>query len=92
MNIRPLHERVIVRPTKVATLTEGGIHIPDTAKEVPTDGTIISFGNLVNRESEELKKGDHILYMKHAGLPVTIKGEDLRMIMVNDIIAVIEED
>ena len=89
--IRPLHERIILREDKVAEQTAGGIYIPDVAKEVPTEGTIISVGNKVNDEGENLKAGDRVMYMKYSGLPVKINGEDLRVIMCNDIIAVIED-
>ena len=92
MKIRPLHERVIIRPAKAAEMTEGGIFIPESAQEVPTQGTVISIGNLVNKEGEALKSGDKVLTMKHAGLPIEVNGEELRMIMVNDIIAIIEEE
>jgi chaperonin GroES len=89
--IRPLHERVILREDVPAEKTSGGIFIPEEAKEVPTEGTIISIGNKVNDEGENLKPGDRVMYMKYAGLPIKIGGESLRMIMCNDILAVIEE-
>ena len=89
--IRPLHERIILKEDAVADQTKGGIYIPESAKEIPTEGTIISIGNKVNDEGEHLKPGDRVMYMKYSGLPIKINGEDLRVIMCNDIIAVIED-
>jgi chaperonin GroES len=89
--IRPLHERVIIKEQEIADRTEGGIWIPEESKEVPTEGTVVSVGNLVNKEGEDIKPGDTIMYMKYGGLPINIMGEKYRMLMKNDIIAVIED-
>ena len=89
--IRPLHERLIIKENPVADQTDGGIFIPEASKEVPTQGIIRALGNNVNTEGENLKVGDEVMYMKYSGLPVKIKGEDLRMLLKNDILCVIED-
>ena len=85
---RPLHERVIVKEIPTPDRTQGGLFIPVEAKEIPTEGTVHSFGALVNKEGENLKEGDRVLYMKYAGLPIKMNGEEYRILMCNDIICV----
>jgi len=89
--IRPLHERLIIKENPVADKTEGGIFIPEGSKEIPTQGIIRALGNNANSEGENLKVGDEVMYMKYSGLPVKIQGEDLRMLLKNDILCVIED-
>jgi len=85
---RPIHERVIVKEIPTPDRTNGGLFIPVEAQEMPTTGTVIMVGNLVNKEGEDIQKGDTVMYMKYAGLPIKINGEDCRILMVNDIICV----
>lgn len=85
---RPLHERVIVKEVPTPERTQGGLFIPTEAKEIPTEGIVHSMGGNVNKEGEDLRKGDRVLYMKYAGLPIKLNGEEHRILMVNDIIAV----
>lgn len=87
-NWRPLHERVIVKEVATPDKTAGGLFIPAEAKEIPTEGIVHSFGGLVNKEGEDLRVGDRVLYMKYAGLPIKLNGEEHRILMCNDIIAV----
>ena len=85
---RPLHERVIVKEIPTPEKTDGGLLIPTEAKEVPTEGIVHSMGSLVNKEGEGLNVGDRVLYMKYAGLAIKLNGEEHRILMCNDIIAV----
>lgn len=87
-NWRPIHERVIVKEIPSPEKTAGGLLIPSEAQEIPTTGTVLMVGNLVNKEGEDIRKGDTVMYMKYAGLPIKVEGEDCRILMVNDIICV----
>jgi len=87
---RPLHERVIVKMDEAKTVTEGGLLIPDEAQQTVTTATVIAIGNLVNREGENLKPGDHVIVQKMCGLPITIEGNQYKIVMVNDILYVEE--
>jgi len=94
MKIRPLHDRVVVRPLTSETKTKGGIIIPDTAKEKPSEGEIIAVGAGARSEDGrivklDVKKGDRILYGKWSGTEVKIDGEDLLIMKESDIMGVI---
>ena len=95
MNIRPLHDRVIVRRMEEERTSAGGIVIPDTATEKPIQGEIIAVGNgkiLENGEVRPLdvKKGDKVLFGKYAGTEVKVEGEELLVMREDDIVAVVE--
>jgi chaperonin GroES len=96
MNIRPLHDRVLVRPAEEEKTSAGGIIIPDSANgEKPTNGEIIAAGNGRITDSGEVramdvKVGDKILYGQYAGSAVNVNGEDLLMMKEEDILAVVE--
>jgi chaperonin GroES len=95
MKIRPLHDRVIVKRIKEEETTKGGIIIPDTAKEKPSEGKVISVGNgklLENGTLKvlEVKAGDKVLFGKYAGTEVKIDGEEHLIMREDDIIAIIE--
>jgi len=95
MNIRPLHDRVIVRRMEEERTSAGGIVIPDTATEKPIQGEIIAAGVgkiLENGDVRPLdvKKGDRILFGKYAGTEVKIDGEDLLVMREDDIMGVLE--
>ena len=82
MKFRPLHDRVLVRRIESEEKTSGGIIIPDTAKEKPSEGEILSVGPGARKEdgtieSLDVKKGDRILFGKWSGTEVKINGEDL---------------
>lgn len=87
-NWRPIHERVIVKDVPVPDKTSGGLFIPNEAKDVPTEGVVQSMGALVNKQGEDLSVGDHVMYMKYAGLPIKMNGEEYRILLCNDIICV----
>jgi len=96
MNIRPLHDRVLVRPAEEEKTSAGGIIIPDSASgEKPTNGEIIAAGNGKITDSGDVramdvKVGDTILYGQYAGSAVNVNGEDLLMMKEEDILAVVE--
>ena len=96
MNIRPLHDRVIVRRLEEDQKSPGGIVIPDTAKEKPIQGEVIAVGKgkiLENGEVRPLdvKPGDKVLYGKYAGTEVKVGSEELLVMREEDIMGVIEE-
>jgi len=96
MTIRPLHDRVLVRPTEEERTTAGGIIIPDSASaEKPNNGVIIAAGNGRITDSGDVramdvKVGDKVLFGQYAGTAVKVEGEDLMMMKEEDILAVIE--
>jgi chaperonin GroES len=93
--LRPLHDRIVVRRTEEAEQTRGGLYIPDTAKEKPQQGEVIAAGDgriLENgqRSQMEIKMGDIVLFGKYAGTEVKIDGEDLLIIRESDVLGIIE--
>ena len=95
MNLRPLHDRVLVEPLEAEEKTAGGIIIPDTAKEKPMEGKIVAVGNGARSEDGKItaldvKKGDRILYGKWSGTEVKIDGQDLLIMKESDIMGIIE--
>ena len=95
MNIRPLHDRVIVKRVEEEKTTPGGIVIPDSATEKPVEGEVIAVGNgklLDNGELRalDLKKGDKVLFGKYSGTEVKVSGEDYLVLREDDIMGVIE--
>lgn len=96
MNIRPLHDRVIVKRAEEETKSPGGIVIPDTAAEKPIRGEVTAVGKgkiLDNGEIRplELKAGDKVLFGKYSGTEVKVDSEDLLVMREDDIMAVIED-
>lgn len=96
MNIRPLHDRVIVRRLEEERTSPGGIVIPDTAAEKPMQGEVVAAGNgklLENGEIRPLdvKPGDKVLFGKYSGTEVKVNGEDLLVMREDDIMGVIEQ-
>ena len=95
VNIRPLHDRVILRRIEEGEQVRGGIIIPDTAKEKPQEGEIVAAGPGGRNEKAELvplelKPGDRILFGKWSGTEVKIDGEDLLIMKESDVLGVIE--
>jgi chaperonin GroES len=94
MGFRPLHDRVLVRRVEADEKTAGGIIIPDTAKEKPQEGEVVSVGAGARDESgkfvpRELKAGDRGLFGKWSGTEVKIEGEDLLIMKESDVLGVI---
>ena len=95
MSIRPLHDRVVVRRLDQEVTSPGGIVIPDSAKEKPSEGEIVSVGNGKISENGDVrpldvKPGDKVLFGKYSGTEVKIDGEELLVMREDDIMAVIE--
>lgn len=90
MSIKPLADRVLVRPAAAEEKTVGGIIIPDTAKEKPLKGEVISAGNGTKDEEMIVKAGDNVLYGKYAGTEIELGGEKYLIMRQSDILAIIE--
>lgn len=89
MNIRPLADRVLVKPAAAEEKTASGIIIPDTAKEKPLKGEVIAIGNGTKDEEMVVKKGDNVLYGKYAGTELEFDGEKFIIMRQSDILAII---
>ena len=95
MNIRPLHDRVIVRRMEEERTSPGGIVIPDSAAEKPIQGEVVSVGKGKILDSGEVrpldvKAGDRVLFGKYSGTEVKVSGEELLVMREEDIMGVIE--
>ncbi|MBM4351250.1 MAG: co-chaperone GroES [Deltaproteobacteria bacterium] len=96
MQIRPLHDRLIVKRLEEEEKTKGGIIIPDSAKEKPIEGKVIAVGEgKLNKDGKKIpldvKKGDRILFARYAGTEVKIDGEEHLMMREDEVLAVIEK-
>ena len=91
MNIKPLADRVLVKPAPAEEKTSGGIIIPDTAKEKPLQGEVLAVGAGTKDEEMVLKAGDSVLYGKYSGTEVELDGEKYLIMRQNDILAVVEK-
>lgn len=95
MNIRPLHDRLIVRRTEEERKTAGGIVLPDSATEKPNHGEVLAVGN-GKRNSKgdiipmEVKVGDKVMFGQYAGTKIKHEGEELLVLSEDDIMAIIE--
>ena len=89
MNIKPLADRVLVKPAAAEEKTVGGIIIPDSAKEKPLKGEVMAVGNGTKDEEMVVKKGDKVLYGKYAGTEIEWNGEQFLIMRQSDILAVI---
>lgn len=95
MTFRPLHDRILVRRIEAEEKTAGGIIIPDTAKEKPSEGEVIAVGSGRRDENGKLveldvKVGDRILFGKWSGTEIKLNGEDLLIMKESDVMGVIE--
>ena len=89
MNIKPLADRVLVKPAAAEEKTAGGIIIPDTAKEKPLQGEVLAVGQGTKDEEMVLKAGDQVLYGKYAGTEVELDGEKYLIMRQSDVLAVL---
>jgi chaperonin GroES len=94
LKIKPLGDRIVVKPMEAEEKTKGGIILPDTVKEKPVEGTIVAAGP--GRKSDdgktvemEVKVGEKILYGKYSGTEVTIEGEEYLIMRESDIFAIV---
>jgi chaperonin GroES len=95
MKLRPLQDRILVQRVEEETTTKGGIIIPDTAKEKPAEGKVISVGSGKlgedgKRVPLEIKAGDRILFGKYSGTEVKIEGEEFLIMREDDVLGVID--
>ena len=95
MALKPLHDRVLVRRVESEEKTAGGLIIPDSAKEKPSEGEVVSCGEGARKDSGELipmavSAGDKILFGKWSGTEVQVDGEELLMMKESDIMGIIE--
>ncbi|MEK6650969.1 MAG: co-chaperone GroES [Bacteroidota bacterium] len=93
MKMKPLADRVVVRPSQAEEKTKGGIIVPDTAKEKPVWGEVIAVGpGRINDDGKtitpDVKVGDKVLYGKYSGTEVTVDGEELLIMRESDIFAI----
>jgi chaperonin GroES len=95
MNLKPLDDRIVVRPSEAEQTTVSGLVIPDTAKEKPQQGEVLAVGP--GRRSEnsgeiiplDVKVGDTVVYSKYGGTEITVGGEDVLILSSRDILAVV---
>ena len=93
MNLQPLDDRIVVRPTESEETTASGLVIPDTAKEKPQQGEVLAVGpgRRADNTGEiiplDLKVGDKVVYSKYGGTEITIDGEDLLILTGRDVLA-----
>jgi chaperonin GroES len=96
MNLKPLDDRIVVKPNEAEQTTASGLVIPETAKEKPQRGKVLAVG--AGRRSEQsgelipldVKVGDTVVYSKYGGTEITIDGEDLLILTSRDVLAVVE--
>ena len=96
MNIRPLHDRLVVRRLEEDRKSPGGIVIPDTAAEKPMRGEVVAVGKGKVLESGEVRKlgvevGEQVLFGKYSGTEIKVGGEDLLVLREDDVMAVFDE-
>ena len=94
MNIRPLHDRVVIKRMEEERTSAGGIVIPDTATEKPARGTVLAVGNGKAADNGEVrpldvKVGDEVLFGKYSGTELRVDGEDVLVMREDDIMAVV---
>ena len=95
MNVRPLHDRIVVRRLEDGEQNFGGIIVPDTAKEKPQRGTVIAVGSGTVRDGGtrvplDVKAGDIVLFGKYTSPEIKLDGEDYLIMREDDVLAVIE--
>ena len=96
MNLQPLEDRIVVRPSESEATTASGLVIPDTAKEKPQQGDVLAVGP--GRRSEQtgelvpmdVAEGDTVVYSKYGGTEITVEGEDLLILNARDVLALVK--
>ena len=96
LNIRPLNEKIVVKRVEAEEKTKGGIVLPDTAKEKPKEGVVISLGNgklldSGDRAKFQVKEKDRVLFSSYAGTEVKLEGEELLVLGEEDVLAIITD-
>ena len=95
VNLKPLGDRVLVEPVEEKEVKKGGIIIPDTAKEKPTEGLVVALGTGKTDDNgkkvpSEVKKGDRVLISKYGGTEIKLDGKEFKILNSDDILAVVE--
>ena len=96
MNLKPLDDRIVVKPNEAETQTASGLVIPDTAKEKPQQGTLLAVGPGKRAESSGeiipvgIEVGQTVLYSKYGGTEVTVAGDDVLVLNARDVLAIVE--
>ena len=96
MNLKPLDDRIVVRPDEAETQTASGLVIPDTAKEKPQQGTVLAVGPGKRSDTTgevipvDLSVGDTVLYSKYGGTEIAVDGEDLLVLNGRDVLAIVQ--
>ena len=88
MNLKPINDRVVVKPAPADEKTKGGIIIPDTAKEKPQQGKVMAVGPGKDDVKMTVKKGDTVLYGKYAGQELNYEGKDYLIMREDDILVI----
>jgi chaperonin GroES len=96
MNLKPLDDRIVVKPNEAETQTASGLVIPDTAKEKPQQGTVLAVGP--GKRSEQsgeiiplgIAVGQTVLYSKYGGTEITVAGDDVLVLNARDVLAIVE--
>jgi chaperonin GroES len=97
MNLKPLDDRIVVKPNEAETQTASGLVIPDTAKEKPQQGSVLAVGPGKRAESTGeliplgISVGDTVLYSKYGGTEVSVGGDDLLVLNARDVLAIVEK-
>lgn len=95
MNLKPLDDRIVVKPNEAEERTASGLVIPDTAKEKPQQGEVLAAGpGRIGDDNErvpmDVKVGDTVIYSKYGGTEITIDGEDLLILQARDVLAIVK--
>ena len=95
VNLKPLGDRVLVEPVEEKEVKKGGIIIPDTAKEKPTEGLVVALGTGKTDDNGkkvpfEMKKGDRVLVTKYGGTEIKLEGKEFKILNSEDVLAVLE--
>jgi chaperonin GroES len=95
INLKPLGDRVLVEPVEEKETKKGGIIIPDSAKEKPTEAIVVALGtgktdDKGNKTAFEVKKGDRVLISKYGGTEIKLEGKEYKLLNCDDILAVLE--
>ena len=95
VNVRPLHDRILIKGVEDQESVKGGIIIPDTAKEKPQEGEVIAVGNGSKKKDGtviplDVKAGDRILFGKYSGTDITIEGDEYLILREEDVLAIVE--
>ncbi|MCB0969214.1 MAG: co-chaperone GroES [Ilumatobacter fluminis] len=96
MKLKPLDDRIVVKPNEAETQTASGLVIPDTAKEKPQQGTVLAVGPGKRAESSGelipvgIEEGQTVLYSKYGGTEITVDGDELLVLNARDVLAIVE--